>query len=514
MPVIAQNSKSGAEKASSKQPTASEMRDWYTKHKNALDRYTAAKNPLTLKDATKSAPKLVTAFNKDSLRNYFQNIGSNEKNLRNLSRYLYYRCQAYYRLVMYNATMFDLNARQVIPDYDITKKSNQSKILKSMYQTSKMVDELNLQYEFAKLLVRAFREDVSFGCTYYTEGEGMFILPLDPDYCRISGATGYGNFTFHMDMSYFRNRAYELEAWGEPFTSMYRAFDNGGDKYQPMPIEYGVCLKARPEDWDLCVPVFSGLLSGIINLIDLDDITAIENEQDIYKMIWLELETIANSDEIDDWKVNPEIVVEYFNRMINEAMPDYITAAMVPGKLNEISFPDNRATDTTKIAKTTETLFNSSGGAQVLNSATISGTTAFTAAIQADTEIAISMLLPQISAWVNMFVHTKLGNNAARVKFFEVSVYTKDILRKQLLDSADRGLPVRLTLNTFNQFSEADTLALQYLEVDCLGLDEVLIPVHTAHTQSGKTDAGAPTKDAGDLTDDGEASRDKVDKAN
>ena len=84
-----------------------------------------------------------------------------------------------------------------------------------------------------------------------------------------------------------------------------------------MPDEYAICLKARAEDWETVVPPFSGLLSGIINLIDLDDLQAIADQQDIYKMIWLELETITGSDNVDDWKITPDIVIEYFNRMIN-----------------------------------------------------------------------------------------------------------------------------------------------------------------------------------------------------
>ena len=63
-----------------------------------------------------------------------------------------------------------------------------------------------------------------------------------------------------------------------------------------MPDEYAICLKARAEDWETVVPPFSGLLSGIINLIDLDDLQAIADAQDIYKMIWLELETITGSE--------------------------------------------------------------------------------------------------------------------------------------------------------------------------------------------------------------------------
>ena len=500
------------------QKSAAEIRDWYEKNKRRLDNFEAADNALrSLRDVTKTSVKTVTAFSKDTLRSYLQNIGSNEKNLRNLSRYLYYRCHAYYRLVMYNANMFCLDARSVIPEYDLVKGGDATKMLKSYQETLDVLDRLNLQYEFLKMYAVAFREDVAYGCAYYDE-TGLFILPLDPDYCKISGAYSTGDFGFHMDMSYFRSRQTLLEMYGEPFQSMYRAYesDTQNGKWQPMPDEYAVCLKARAEDWETCLPVFSGLLAGIINLIDLDDIQAITNEQEIYKMIWLEMETITNADMPDEWKVDPDIMIEYFNRMINDALPNYISAALVPGKLDTISFDNDRASDTNKISKATETLFNSSGGAQILNSASISGTTAFESAVQADTELAISMLLPQTQGWVNRFL-TYWVSNPARVKFFEVSVYTKDKFKKNLLESAQYGLPTKLAYNTLNGFSEKETLALNFLEEEVLKVSEKFVPLQSSYTQSGNENGdgsdGAPTKYPDDLTDDGEASREKKDKA-
>ena len=411
--------------------------------------------------------------------------------------------------------MFCLDARSVIPEYDMVAGVDTNAMLSSYQDTLNVLDKLNLQYEFLKAYTICFREDVFYGCAYYDK-IGMFILPLDPDYCKISGIYNTGDFAFVMDMSYFRSRQTMLELWGEPFQSMYRAYesDTTNGKWQPMPDKYAICLKARAEDWETVVPPFSGLLSGIINLIDLDDLQAIADAQDIYKMIWLELETITGSEDPDDWKVNPDIVIEYFNRMINECLPDYTSAAIVPGKLDQISFNNDKATDTNKIAKATETFFNSSGGAQILNSASISGQKAFEAAVQADTELAISMLLYETQGWVNRFL-TYWVSNPAKVKFFEVSAYTKGDLKKELLEAAQNGLPTKLAYNTLNQFSEKETMALIQLEEQVLGLSKLLVPLQTSYTQSGTSDTGgAPQKDSSDLTDDGAASRDKADKAN
>lgn len=503
--------------APTQQSSIAEIKDWYSKNHRDIENYAAAmEGARGLRDVTKTSTTTITAFSKDSLRTYLKNIGSNEKNLRNLSRYLYYRCHAYYRLIAYNANMFCLDARSVIPDYDLVNGGDANAMLSSYQDTLNVLDKMHLQYEMLKAYMVCFREDVFYGCAFYDEDQGLFILPLDPDYCKISGAYNTGDYAFSMDMSYFRSRQTVLELWGEPFQSMYRAYENDttNGKWQPMPDEYAVCLKARAEDWETVVPPFSGLLSGIINLIDLDDLQAIADQQDIYKMIWLELETITGSDNVDDWKITPDIVIEYFNRMISEALPEYTSAAIIPGKLDQISFNNDKATDTNKIAKSTETLFNSSGGAQILNSASISGTTAFSAAVKADTEMAISMLLPETQGWVNRFL-TYWISTPAKVKFFEVSAYTKDEFKQELLVGAQNGLPTKLAYNTLNQFSEKDTLALNFLEEQVLGLSGLLVPLQTSYTQSGSSDTGgAPTKDDSSITDDGEASRDKQDKKN
>ena len=68
-----------------------------------------------------------------------------------------------------------------------------------------------------------------------------------------------------------------------------------------------------------------------------------------------------------------------------------------------------------------------------------------------------------------------------------------------------------------NGFSEKETLALNFLEEEVLKVSEKFVPLQSSYTQSGNENGdgsdGAPTKDPDDLTDDGEASREKKDKA-
>lgn len=470
----------------------------------------------TLRDVKSTkVNRTIRTFNKETLRTYLQNISNNESNLRNLSRFLVYRSQIYYRLIMYYSTMLCMEARTVIPPYDLTVETDPQEMLKIYQDNLVVLDHLNLQYEMLKAAIVCWREDVFYGCNYYDD-TGHFIFQLDPDYCKINGQYSYGDFAFCMDMTYFRGKEALLELLGEPFESMYRDYGGNNEfRWQQMPDEYCVCFKIRSEDWETVVPPLAGILNALINLSDLEDIEAIADEQSIYKLLWLELQTITNTDTPDDWKVDPEIVKQYYNRMIAEALPDYATAVISPVPINEIAFPYDAASDTTKVQKATESVLNTSGGAQILNSASISGAEAFRAAMKSDTAYGLGTLLCQIQSWVNRFLSYKVSNTC-EVKFFHVSPYTKDELRKNLLESCQYGLPNKLALNALFGFSERETLAMNFLEEKCLDVTSRFVPLQSSFTQSGdpNEEGGRPRADDGDVTTDGELSRDKRDRSN
>mgnify|MGYP006932141636 FL=1 len=499
------------EQMSNHELTVTEKKKWY--EEQCARNYAAASNALhQLRDLSKNTTKTISSFSKSTLRQYLQNIGNNEQNLRNLSRYLYYRSQVYYRLIRYHASMFCMNARSVIPSYDLVKGNDKTKTLKSYYETLQVLDKMNLQYEISKAAVINFREDVFYGIAFYDD-TGMFILPIDPDYAKITGVYSTGDYAYQIDMSYYKNRQYILEYLGEPLQSMYNAYgDKAATKWQPVPDEYCVCFKARPDDYETVVPIFSGLFNSLISLLDMEDLQAIADEQQIYKLVWLELETLSNARQPDDWKVDPDIAVEYFNKLLEESLPDYAAGAVVPGKLQTISFDSDQATDTNKVQKSTETVLNTSGGAQILNSASISGTTAFHAAIHADCEMATSLLLPQYQSWVNRFLSYQVSN-PAKVVFANVSPYTIEEYKDRILKDATYGLPTKLLLNSLNGFSELDTMALNFLEEECLGLSDKFKPLQSSHTQTSENESGGQTKTDDQLTDEGEASKDKRDKA-
>lgn len=496
----------------SKFPTAAERKVYMEKLEQQKQRFAESQQAFKqVRDVTKNVRQTsISSYSKENVITYLQNIDSYEKELRGLSRYLFYRSQVYFRLIMYNATMFDLNARYVVPNYDPTQDNDKEAILKSYYETLKALDTMNLQNQLLPMLINNFIEDVYYGCCWIDE-TGIFILKIPPDYCKISGKYFTGDFSFSVDMSNYKRYEDIIEFLGEPLTSMYKAYGgNNKNKWQPMPDEYALCTKSRMESWETIVPIYSGLFIDLIGLLNLADVQAVADEQQIYKLITATIPTVNGATEPDQWAVNVDLAVDYYNKMV-DSLPDYVGAAITPIPLDTISFSDDQSTDTTKVQKATKEVLNTSGGAQILNSSTISGAEAFRSATRADTEFAISSLLGQIQGWVNRILSYQVSN-PAKVKFFEVSAYTKDAFKESLQKDLQYDSTKILAINALDGFSELDTLSLNFLGNEILDLPNRFKVLTSANTVSNK-EGGGQTKTDTEISDEGEASRDKRDRS-
>ena len=504
--------------ANAPQMTAAEMSQWIQDHEKALKNFDAANNALKkLRDLTKTSTKRVNSLSKDRVIEFLQNPTANEGNLRNTSWYLMYRNMLYRRLIVYYSSLFYLDARSVIPPYDLIKPMSDEQMLKSYNDTLKMITKWNINGEFLKTNATCLIQDVSYNVAYYDE-TGLYLLPMPADYCRIYAQYSTGDFAYAINMSYFNGtNKWLVEAWGEPFVSMFREYEKNksANVWQPVPDKYCCCFKYHMEDWQAIIPPFAGLFSDLINLGDIADNQAIADALDIYKLVYAKMKTISGAKMPDEFEVDPETLIAYGNRLIDEALPDYVTFGIIPGSddLGVVDFSNiDRSAETTKVQKATKTVLNTSGAAQILNSADITGTTAFTAATRADELFAAHSLLPQINGWFNRILPFAVSN-PSKIKFFDTGRFSKDSFRKELLENAQYSLPTKLAIMTMSGFDELDSLSLNHLEDNILKLGERFSsPLKSSHTSTGNDEGGRPVSDDGDLTDDGEASRDKSDR--
>lgn len=478
---------------------------------------------LQLIDLENIPTKTYTTYSKESLRNYLKNplSDSNAKNLRKLSQYLYVLSPQYRRIIAYFASMIDASLYNVIPNVDMIEDNDDEKTLQNYQETLKWMEKMNIPMLMFSIGVICWREDVFYGYCYYDESSerdvnSFTILPLDPDYCRISSINYNGVLNCAFDFSFFDSatNAKYLEYWDKEFTTKYNSYKNDSKlRWQELDPERTWVLKVNYDQTDRVIPPLSGLLEDIINLIDLKGITSVKDEMSIYKLLVAKIDTISGTDEPNDFAIDLNTAVDFYNKMASQ-LPDYVGAILSPMTIEPITFDQSATDESNSITKASSNLFESAGVSQVMDASKLTGATAVTAALRFDQLYALKPLLSQLEARVNMFLDFVIPDNGMRVRYIPVSPYFKDEAIKQTTEACTLGLPLKTQLASLMGLSPLDMNSMLHLENDILKLQDKMVPMQSTYTQSGTgNEGGGQTKDLTDLTDDGEKSIDKRDSA-
>lgn len=491
-------------------------------HFSNIEMYAKAKDSMqVLRDPNKAVHTQVSAIDKDQLKTWIRNVGNNEKNLRNTARYLYYRSNIFFRLVNWYATMFCLDSRKVTPTYDITDEGSESlakNMLKSYGNTLDALEILNLQGNMVGPLITVFREDVYYGLVL-KDKTGSFFYQLDPDECVIDGKYYTGCYGFSIDMSKWRNSQKQkiIEYIGSPLKEMWNQYQNDpSNKYVHCPAEYSICLKFRVDDYNTVIPPFLPLFLQLAGLEDLVDIQAEADALSIYKLIYMPMEVLSGARNADDFAISPDLSLAYLQRMIDDdQIPENVSVGAIPGKeLKTIDFEKSVDTDTNSVEISSNQILQTAGGGAVINANNITSTAAFNAWLKAETEFAISPLIPQIDGFCNLQL-SYMVKKPCKVKHFECSTYTQKDLAEDMLTSCQYGYSNRLAYGTLIGVSEKEQLAQIYLETEALKLqDKMIYPLSSSFTTSSEgytpeVGQGAPEKDDDELTPSGDDSRNK-----
>lgn len=437
-----------------------------------------------LANLSKTSNISYTMFNKERLRAFMRNPKANEQALRELSQFLYRMSYQYKRLINYCATMIDLTAYSVIPIKEFGDTSdNQKQYYKRYNQTLKLVRKMNLPSELHKAMVIAWKEDVFYGYIY-EDNDDFYIMPLDGKYCRISSVNYDGSFNYAFDFSYFRQYGDDLDYWDPEFKEKYELYlkDIRNARWQELDRNRTICLKVNIEDHKLVIPPFVPLFEMIIDLVDLQSIQAVKDDLSIYKLLVARMETLNGTDEPDDFAVDIDTAIEYFNRM-KEDLPDYVNAIISPLPVEPIEFKGNTTEDVDMISNSMSNLFKAAGVSLVLDSSQVNSTEALKMAILCDSLMVLNPLLPQIEVWHNRYMQLQL-KHACPIKYIRVTPYTKGDVIERYETAAQYGLPVKIAYATLLGFDPLEVNSLAYLENDCLNLAETWEPLKSSHTTS------------------------------
>ena len=478
------------------------------------------KNTLQLLDLENIQSKTYTVYSKDSLRTYLKNplSDNNSKNLRKLIQYLYVLSSQYRRLISYFASMIDLTAYTVIPNVSMIEDNDDEKILQDYEATLKWMEKMNLSGQVFSQMITAFREDCFYGYTYYDDADeqdvnSFIILPLDPDYCRISSINYDGTLNMAFDFTFFNNSSNSkyLEWWDKEFTTKYNAYQNDSKlRWQELDPERTWVLKFNYDQTDRVIPPFASLFENLIDLVDLQSITSLKDQMSIYKLLVAKIDTLSGAKDPDDFAIDLNTAVDFYNKMVSTIAQDSIGIILSPMEITPINFEKSDTDDVNQISKANSNLWEAAGVSQILDNDKLTGASAVRAAQILDGLYAQNPLLWQIQARVNRWLDFVLPDNCMRVKYIPVTPYNKSEKITELKDAASLGLPVKMQYMSLLGISPLEAYSMAHLENNILKLqDNWMYPLQSSYTQTADGKSGGQEKPVTELTDEGDETRDK-----
>ena len=466
---------------------------------------------LKIVDLTSNTTKTWTVFNKDNLRSYLQNpySSSSQNSLRNLSKFLYTLSFPLRRIINYFASLPDFSAYKVNLDFSLVEENDEETLLQDYEDTCRFIRKMNLEMNMFKLLVIAWREGIVYFQPYQDNDGTMLLMPLDSQYCKVS-SVGYNNL-LHVafDFSFFNGQnSFYLDVWDPEYKKKYSSYQNDSTlRWQE--LDTARAFKIDLSDVDLIVSPFASLFEALIDLVDLQALMNVKDSLDIYKLLVMKI-PLLNSKSPDDLALSLSLAKKFYNVAL-ETLPPEIGLILSPGMdVDSVSFDKNATTDTNAISDAYQNIMEETGISQIFDSSRLTGSTSVKMSMLSDTLMATKGILPQVTAFVNERIQMEYPNSVAYIKFIEVTTYTKEDRIKTLKDASALGLPVKMEYLTLLGYDPLESMASDWLENKLgLAIDKFIHPLVSSYTQSGDSDTGgAPTKDDGELTDEGESTKD------
>lgn len=471
---------------------------------------------LKLVDLTSNTTKTWTVFSKDSLRSYLQNpySSSSQNSLRNLAKFLYTLSFPLRRIINYFASLPDFSAYKVNLDFSLIEENDEETLLQDYEDACRFVRKMNLEINIFKLLVIAWREGIVYFQPYQDDDGTMLLIPLDSQYCKIS-SVGYNNL-LHVafDFSFFNGQnSFYLDVWDPEYKKKFNAYSKDSSlRWQE--LDTARAFKIDFSDIDLIISPFASLFEALIDLVDLQSLIAVKDSLDIYKLLVMKI-PLLNSKSPDDLALSLTLAQKFYAKAL-ECLPEEIGLILSPGMdVGSVSFDKNATTDTNAITDSYQNLMEQTGISQIFDSSRLTGASSVKMSMLADALMATKGIMNQVTAFVNERILMEYPNSKAYIKFIDVTTYTRDDRIAQVEKAANAGMPVKMEYMTLLGYDPLESMASDWLENKLgLAVDKFIHPLISSHTQSSASDTGgAPTAEESgkNLTDDGEASRDKRD---
>lgn len=457
-------------------------------------------NHMIMRDLNgQQAAPIFSRYKKEDIAKYIANPYRYSNQLRDAVVYMYGASSHFRRLIQYFTSLSDLS--YVVSPYKVDTMSAKPKSVARNYRkVLNLLAAMDIKNQFPKILTVCLREDTFYGTMWITS-DSITIQQLPSKYCDIASVEGnVCNVSF--DFSYFDTNIQYLPFYPEEFQRKYDLYKTNASKmrWQELDSPTSFAIKCNTDILAYPMPPFAGILREIYGLEDVKQLMLTKEELENYALLVMKLG--INDD--GDWEMDLDKAKDFYHNL-DSVLPEQVGSVLSPMPIDKISFEHNRNTDDNAVSDAEESLFTAAGVSSLLFNNPKASSNSLLLSIKADQAITYG-IVKSIEQMVNRFLWSYSYGKNFRVTFLDVSTFNRKEAGDAYLKACQYGIPMISYYAASQGLQQADMDTMNFLEQDVLNLTERFKPLQSSATLSSN-DVGAPKKDIGELSDNGESAR-------
>lgn len=455
---------------------------------------------------------LFQRFTKEEVIKFLANPQACEKQIRDMSNFLYANSSHYRRLCNYFSKLLTMN--YTIVPYNLPATYNKNSFLVNYRKVVNLVEKFNFKSLFLDILNTCMYQDIYCGL-YFETSDSFDIVHVNADFCKIHSRED-SCLVFSLNFDYFNDRLYLLDSYGEEIRNMYYNYrgysevDGDGKKkkikgdaklkWQEPPHQ--VCFKINSDQLLYSLPPFSAVFPEILNLEDYKLLKKAGEQLKNYKVLAMKIP--LNDDK--SFALEDEVIEKFYTQACNNIAAG-VGLIVTPMDIEPFSFQNSATSESDAVVAAENELWSSTGSnGSLFGSGDKLSSSSLSISIKNDEAMSHAMLR-QLENWINKYIKQLNLPYDFKVQYLNQSIYDETEVCDRYLKGATYGVAgSRILYAASLGLSPSDILNGGELE-DALGFVDKWIPLKSSNTMSSNDEGGRPTQTTVD--DSGESTREQ-----
>lgn len=430
-------------------------------------------------------------INRTTLRSAIANPYNNIDTIQRASSFLKATNGIYKRVLNYHAYMYTHD--YIIYPLEVNKINNATKMQKAYIEACQYVEKYNLKDNSGWIKDRVLEQGELY--IYKIEDNSGIILQEIPNtFCKITSVeNNVQKFAINLKALNDTN----ISSFPKEIQSIYKRYNNGSIKDKDLIDRSYYELKNNAVAFSLDkfapkgIPYYCSIFDDLMELEDMKDL---KSQNAVIESIKLIHQQFPVDEGTGQSLIDFDVITSYHNAT-KATLPKGTSVTTNPLKVQAISLGDSNSRISTNVNDARDAIYDSAGVNSELFNGNKSTTEAVAMGIIADNLVSkpLNMLIVN---WINYELSKKkIGGFTWAIKILDVTEFNRDKRVSAAKDAMAYG-GSRLEFLASSGYTPLQSLSVLKME-SMLGMDELMIPQSTSHTQSSSEDVGRTSKEEG-----------------